>query len=85
MEVFLNIAVTTTESMESTSTNIQKLWNDLSSENQAELLQKLIEAKKNHTSPLSPNQDSRQSSAKRVLQSPDTPFKGRSRKVIRPK
>jgi hypothetical protein len=68
--------------MESHSSEIEKLWHDLTPENQKELLQKFIESNKNHTSPPLLVATSQNKPTKRVLQSPKTPFKGQSRKVL---
>ena len=69
------------ESSNPPPTEIEKLWHSLSSENQEILLQKFVESSKNHAAPASPIRGSSDAVGKRALQSPETPYKGRSRKV----
>ena len=66
------------ESSNPPPTEIEKLWHSLSSENQEILLQKFVESSKNNASPIRGSSDA---VGKRALQSPETPYKGRSRKV----
>jgi len=60
-------------------TDIERIWGNLSSFDQKLLLQKLIETSKSHRSPAPI--PSEEFSVKRVLQSPETPHRGGSRKV----
>ena len=69
------------ESLNPPSTDIEKLLESITPEKQLELLQKLLELKKNHTSPILPVNITRNETNKRMLQSPTTPFKGQTRKV----
>jgi len=60
-------------------TDIERIWSNLSSSDQKLLLQKLVETTKSHQSP--PPVPSKEFSVKRVLESPETPYRGGSRKV----
>jgi hypothetical protein len=68
------------------TTDIQQLWSNLTSEDQKQLLQKFIETSKIHKSPIptpvSPVRTRSKEGIKRELQSPETPFKGKGRKVV---
>jgi hypothetical protein len=74
------------EPVSSATTDIQQLWSTLTSEDQKELLQKFIETSKIHKSPIptpvSPVRARSKEGIKRELQSPETPFKGKGRKVV---
>ena len=71
-------------------TEIEKLWITLSSEDQKKLLQKFVEVNKKHVSPSSSvctrenHEENHEKNCvnKRVLNSPETPNKEQSRKVL---
>ena len=67
------------ESLNPPSTEIERLLESITPEKQLELLQKLLELKKN--APTSPINTISDQTKKRVLQSPTTPFQGQTRKV----
>ena len=60
-------------------TDIERIWSNLSSADQKLFLQKFVEISKSHQSP--PPVPNEEFSVKRVLQSPETPHRGGSRKV----
>ena len=66
-------------------TDIERLFMSLNPEGQYQVLQKLKETLKSTHVPLSPPQlqapSTPKQTMKRELQSPETPYKGRSRKV----